>query len=196
MADLRGLLDAMSGLAAARMRLGGPMPRVRQARAQRAKAPGCADRPGPRRAHRTPLTARLTAWLGLFAIWLAIVAPVVTQLLPAPSVASAAARADVRAQLGAALCSAHNAVLPFAARASHVRDPALDPNQPSHDDHHAKACGYCNLLAHSPLIGGAAFVAVVPLVASHRVLALRVRHVLPLPRFAFATPRGPPQTVA
>jgi hypothetical protein len=158
----------------------------------------------PRRAHRARvragltarLTARLTAWLGLLAIWLAIVAPVVTQLLPAPSVASAAARADVRAQLGAALCSAHDTVLPVAARASQVRDAARDSHKLSHDDHHAKACGYCNLLAHSPPIGGAAFVAAVPLVASQRMLARRVRHALPLPRFALAAPRGPPQAVA
>jgi hypothetical protein len=138
---------------------------------------------------RTP-RARLVAWLGLLAIWLAVVAPVVTQLLASPWFASPAAQVDLRAQLSAALCSAHDAFSPIAARASH------SPAAPSHDDHHAKACGYCNLLAHSPPVGGASFVAALPRLASHRVPVHLARHVLFSPRFAFATPRGPPLTVA
>lgn len=198
MASLSGLLDAMSAAWAAPVWPRASTLRVWQQRARRTKSSGRCDQPprARRRAHR----ARLTAWVGLLAMWLAIVAPVVTQLLPTQPVAPASAPADVRAQLRAALCSAHNAALPLEARASPLYEPARDsvlgPHSPSHDDHHAKACGYCNLLAHSPPIGGAVFVAVVSLVASQRVLALRVRHVLPLPRFALATPRGPPQTVA
>lgn len=78
--------------------------------------------------HRT-----LTAWLGLLAIWLAIVGPLASQCRVA---------AD-NARPVAAVCGAEH-------HAHHASTPAG-----THHALHLDACGYCGFFAHSPVIGGA-----------------------------------------
>ncbi len=78
---------------------------------------------------------RLTAWLGLVAMWLVVFAPVVSQMLVSN-------RAD---EPIAALCSALQSVQPGAANhAGHADATAVHL---SHDDAFG-ACGYCHLLQH------------------------------------------------
>jgi len=113
----------------------------------------------------------LTAWLGVFAIWLAIAAPLVSQW-----------RIAQAATPDAIVCSAeHGAHRAPDARAAH--DHAL----------HLDACGYCGFFAHSPAIGApaAASFAFVPVVtvsaaAPHAAAARADRY----PR---AYPRAPPE---
>lgn len=78
---------------------------------------------------------RFVAWLGIAAMWLAIVAPVISQTL--------AARVADDPQ--AVLC---------AVDASHNEHDQHDAAPASHHDvaGHLDACSYCGLLAHSPLI--------------------------------------------
>jgi hypothetical protein len=109
----------------------------------------------------------LTAWLGLIAMWLIVLAPLVSQLVMA-------ARAD---EPDAVLCSV---VQPQAAQ-HHGAGSSLD------------ACGYCDLLAdHVPMPGlpVAALVATV-LLAGVAVPALSTRFT-PLGAFPSGRPRGPP----
>lgn len=123
-------------------------------------------------APRAPLRrTRVTAWLGLFALALALCAPLVSQLR-----ASAAARE--RAFM--AICSATDNV------------SATHPGVYSPPATHLDRCGYCGLLAgHPPLHYTAPMPR--PLVVRHalpdppptpgrRVAA----------RYTFASPRGPP----
>jgi Protein of unknown function (DUF2946) len=118
----------------------------------------------------------LTAWAGLISIWLAVVAPVVTQLLSAPG-------HDLPV---AVLCTAYSGVVPQA------------PDQSTPHAHHAKTCGYCNLLAHhAPLAGGgfAAWAPSCPRAQKAGRVATSSR-TLTLTRFELAHPRGPPRTVS
>ncbi|MGN6652036.1 DUF2946 domain-containing protein [Trinickia sp.] len=111
----------------------------------------------------------LTAWLGLVAMWLIVLAPIVSQLVVA------AHRADPSA---APLCSA---VEPTAGSAHAT--PA-DP---------LAACGYCDLLADHiamPAVPPAPLVLVMLLV-SVTVPVLSVRFT-PLGAFPSGRPRAPP----
>jgi hypothetical protein len=118
-----------------------------------------------------PIHARkhLTAWLGLVAMWLVVLAPLVSQLVVA----------DLRSDPAeGVLCSAGQ--------------PASGPTLQDHADRLA-ACGYCDLLsshgAMPPVQPGAlAFVALVALPA---VLPLASRYV-PFGAFASGRPRAPP----
>ena len=76
-------------------------------------------------------TRKLTAWLGLVAIWLAVLAPLISQLHT---------RA---AYLDAPLCS----TLPTHADYAHY----VDDQQNKHALH-LNACEYCGLLAHCPFM--------------------------------------------
>lgn len=78
---------------------------------------------------------RTTAWLGLFAMWLVVFAPLVSQMLM-----SSRAHEPI-----AALCSALQPA--GASDASLVAHTAPEPVHLSHDDAFG-ACGYCHLLEH------------------------------------------------
>ncbi|NIF65194.1 23S rRNA (adenine(2030)-N(6))-methyltransferase RlmJ, partial [Burkholderia sp. Cy-647] len=78
---------------------------------------------------------RFTAWLGLLAMWLIVLAPLVSQLL-------AAHRADDPTV--AAICSTAHA--PSQSMAMSMPMPADSAMQMDHTDPLA-ACGYCDLLA-------------------------------------------------
>ncbi|KMZ11866.1 OpgC [Candidatus Burkholderia humilis] len=91
---------------------------------------------------------RFVAWLGIAAMWLAIVAPVISQ-----SVAAKRAIADPIA----ALCTV-DAPTGAQSHASHDEAPA---DRAGHHDAagHFEACAYCGLLAHHlPIAQGAATV--------------------------------------
>jgi hypothetical protein len=77
----------------------------------------------------------MTAWLGLFAMWLVVFAPLVSQMLM-----SSRAHEPV-----AALCSALHPS--GASEAGLVALTAPEPVHLSHDDAFG-ACGYCHLLEH------------------------------------------------
>ncbi|WP_323120362.1 DUF2946 family protein [Burkholderia alba] len=116
--------------------------------------------------------ARPTAWLALAAIWIAIVAPVVTQWLPA----------NAQPLPVAALCSAR----------AFAPDGAHPPSSSPAPIPHVKQCGYCDLLAHHPPLP--------PPFPAYRPgeTARTAPHPFPAPtlraptRFAFAPSRGPP----
>ncbi|SKC99443.1 MULTISPECIES: DUF2946 domain-containing protein [Burkholderiaceae] len=108
----------------------------------------------------------LTAWLGIIAMCLAVLAPVVGQLSASESGQG----------LQGVLCTASR--------------PAPDHHPVQHD--HFAACPYCDLLTHHPPISspaGTSVVAAAPLVASTRALAV---HFVPLLEFRFGSPRAPP----
>jgi hypothetical protein len=109
----------------------------------------------------------LTAWLGLIAMWLIVLAPLVSQLVMA-------ARAN---EPDAALCSVTQAET----MQHHGAGASLD------------ACGYCDLLAdHVPMptLPAAALIATV-LLAGIAVPTLSTRFT-PLGAFPSGRPRGPP----
>jgi Protein of unknown function (DUF2946) len=111
----------------------------------------------------------LTAWLGLIALWLIVLTPIVSQLVVA------AHRDDPTV---AALCSAVQ--------------PSTDSARATHADPLA-ACGYCDLLADHiamPTIPPAPLVLVMLLVAL-AVPALNIRFT-PLGAFPSGQPRAPP----
>ncbi|WP_321782437.1 DUF2946 domain-containing protein [Paraburkholderia sp. J94] len=111
--------------------------------------------------------ALLTAWLGLVAMWLIVLAPLVSQLV-------AAHQAH---QPDAALCSA--------------MQPATAPHL-SHDDAFG-ACGYCNLLEHHVAMPSVAVPALTLgfIVADALVATLSTRHT-PFGAFPSGRPRAPP----
>ncbi|CAG4922949.1 DUF2946 domain-containing protein [Paraburkholderia saeva] len=121
----------------------------------------------------------LTAWSGLFAIWLALLAPVVTQLLPA------SAQDGVPSSFSA-ICSAHPAV----ASTGETQDRSTP------HDHHTKSCGYCNLFAHHPPLASAAVAAWLPPPAHACEAARAIASFHRLARFSLARPRAPPLAVS
>jgi Protein of unknown function (DUF2946) len=113
---------------------------------------------------------RLVTWLALFAVWLAVAAPVISQVLPF---------SDTHLDLGA-WCTGHGL-------ADHASGAASDPHAL-----HADKCGYCGLLGHSPALSGDAILAPEFARFSQRP---HVHTELPAvdarPRLS-ASPRGPP----
>jgi hypothetical protein len=98
------------------------------------------------------LTARkrLTAWLGLAAMWLAIFAPVISQVL-------AAHRAEQARLPDVAFCTVDGTTpsLSLAAAATAHAHDAANGAHVTHATHDSQgdACGYCSLLAtHPPLV--------------------------------------------
>jgi hypothetical protein len=90
---------------------------------------------------------RFVAWLGIAAMWLAIVAPVISQTL-----ASHRAQNDFQA----ALCTvdAPNGAYSHASHASHAAHDDATIAAGEHAGHHDAsdhfdACSYCGLLAHN-----------------------------------------------
>jgi len=126
---------------------------------------------------------RMTAWLGLVAMWLVVFAPLVSQLL-----ASSQANEPI-----AALCSALHP-----AGANDTDDPGLvtqtttAPVHLSHADAFG-ACGYCHLLEHHVAMPTLAAVeppaALLLAATAPRTLSTRFT---PLGAFPSGRPRAPP----
>jgi hypothetical protein len=116
-----------------------------------------------------PLRAskRFLTWLALAAMWLVVLAPVVSQVRFADSAAASES----------GWCGTH---APSPLESGHPHAPA------------AKLCGYCDLFGHSPvLLGVSRLVAPTP-VAVHAPLPRSHAPHLPLRSLRFAAPRGPP----
>ncbi|MFM0168187.1 DUF2946 domain-containing protein [Paraburkholderia sediminicola] len=126
---------------------------------------------------------RMTAWLGLFAMWLVVFAPVVSQMLVSNS-----AHEPI-----AALCSAlQPRDFSVVSTASVTAQPAPAPVHLSHDDAFG-ACGYCHLLQHHvamPTLAAAEPPAALAL-AGTAPPTLSTRFT-PLGAFPSGRPRAPP----
>jgi hypothetical protein len=111
---------------------------------------------------------KLTAWLGMIAIWLAVLMPVASQSWAHAS------------SVDAALCSAAAAT------------PAQSDRQLPHHGVHLDACGYCSLFAHTPALGAVATAAL----ACPKPQLVAQPEATPVPRTAFrylrSYPRAPP----
>lgn len=110
----------------------------------------------------------LTAWLGLVAMWLIVLAPLVSQLV-----------------------AAQHAHEPDAPLCSALQSPQSTPHL-SHDDAFG-ACGYCHLLEHHVAMPSVA----APELLAVRVVALDepappVTRDIPLGAFPSGRPRAPP----
>lgn len=111
----------------------------------------------------------LTAWLGVLAIWFAIVVPIASQWRIAQTAAP-----------DAVICStAHG-------------EPRMPSSGGAHHAAHLDACGYCSFFSHSPAIGGPSTaldlsisVPVVSVTAPASVVAS-------VERYPRAYPRAPP----
>jgi hypothetical protein len=123
---------------------------------------------------------RMTAWLGLIAMWLVVFAPVVSQLLVSN-------RAN---EPFAVLCSALQPAGQSVAGAANRSIPA--PVHLSHDDAFG-ACGYCHLLEHHVAMTSVAAVEPLPALALAGTAppALSTRFT-PLGAFPSGRPRDPP----
>ncbi|AXF11487.1 DUF2946 domain-containing protein [Paraburkholderia graminis] len=123
---------------------------------------------------------RLTAWLGLIAMWLVVFAPVVSQTL-----VSNRAQEPI-----AALCSSLQTVQPGAMQ--HASRADTSAVHLSHDDAFG-ACGYCHLLQHHvamPTVA-AAQPPVVIVMTGTAPPTLSTRFT-PLGAFPSGRPRAPP----
>ncbi|WP_438391723.1 DUF2946 domain-containing protein [Caballeronia sp. DA-9] len=110
---------------------------------------------------------RLIAWLGMIAIWLIVLAPVVSQLV-------VAARNH---QPVTALCSA----MAPSADTVHAHDAGMS------------ACGYCDLLAdHAALPTVPFFPAVLVMLVTIAAASTLSTRFTPLGAFPSGRPRGPP----
>ena len=146
----------------------------------------------------------LTAWLGLFAMWLVVCAPVISQLLASTGAQDAPF---------AALCSASAPALQTASAwlpARRISDSATSGtvrsktgalgSTPDVDTvaHHGpagsmNACGYCDLLAHHvpvPALPALALSIVVVMIGT--AVSTLSTHFTPLGAFPSGRPRGPP----
>ncbi len=163
---------------------------------------------------RRPFQHRRIAWLGLVAVWLVALAPVVSQTLYAaraplaphtPVAALVEAIDATHAQHGQqhdAHHGMHHGMHHAAAEAPPAQHDAA-AHAGAHQDHHANhdddplhACDYCELFAHAPIVFAIAHPAPAapPAAAPARPLPCA-----PAPRpFAslVAAPRGPPHVTA
>lgn len=110
----------------------------------------------------------LTAWLGLVAMWLIVLAPLVSQLIVASH----------RDDPNSALCSA--------------TQPTVVSDHTAHGDSLA-ACGYCDLIASHAAIPTPtpSLLVLLTLIVIAAIPALSVRFT-PLGAFPSGRPRGPP----
>ena len=126
---------------------------------------------------------RFVAWLGIAAMWLAIVAPVISQTLDARNVAS-----DSQAILCAVDSSATDA------HEGHHAAGQDHTAQTGHHDaaNHFDACSYCGLLAHNLPIGTGVAHGVALIERVMRVLAFASADPVASKSFNAASPRAPP----
>jgi hypothetical protein len=119
----------------------------------------------------TSLHKRLVAWLAMLAIWLTMIAPVVSQTLPAD-----ASWPDL-----GAWCEGHAGLVAHA------------PNAPAHPHGDLLAkCGYCDLLNHSPGLSGDFFVATLLPRTPYRPAPLPAAYLVERATDHSHAPRGPP----
>lgn len=121
--------------------------------------------------HRA-IPRKFVAWLGIVALWLTVVMPTVSRLLPPAWTPPA---------LGA-WCTGHGLA-------------NLHPEAPSTPPLSIDRCGYCGLLGHSPLLPGAVVAALPSIGPSQSEPASRVVAMAPSSRWLGARPRGPPDPV-
>lgn len=130
---------------------------------------------------------RLVAWLGMAAMWLAIVAPVISQTL-----AARAQGIDPQATICSAdaLAQIVSSALPPSPRLT------VPSNEPT--GHHMAgadsfdACSYCGLLAHNVPLASAPPAALVRIERVTRIAAAPVVHVVHVKSFNAASARAPP----
>ncbi|KVE10663.1 hypothetical protein WI92_20325 [Burkholderia vietnamiensis] len=127
-------------------------------------------------------TARATAWLGLFALVLALVAPLISQL-------RAAAPDD--GVPAAPICSATGNTLVAHAEPQAPSASSSDSQSASPSDRHFDRCGYCGLLAGHPPLLYAVFLSASPAVRHARPEPQIPSACHPPKRYALAA-RGPP----
>ena len=137
---------------------------------------------------------RFVAWLGIAAMWLAIVAPVISQ-----SIAARNAALDTEA---AAFCTVDTLPSVFSTADEHAHHHAdADANEPAaHASHagagshagHFDACSYCGLLAHHLPVVPAASHAVASMERIARVTPVVPIRVVTTKSFNAASPRAPP----
>jgi hypothetical protein len=123
---------------------------------------------------RASAPVRQIAWTCLLAVWLAIAAPVVTQLRAAM---------DVQ-QVSADLCSTQ----PDAD--SHAHDPA------AHRDRADSTCGYCDLLVHHPPLHSAPSAKPLPVLFNEGTCVEAPATPTTLRRYVFAWSRDPPHVAS
>jgi Protein of unknown function (DUF2946) len=130
---------------------------------------------------------RFVAWLGIAAMWLAIVAPVISQTL---------ASREARFDLLAALCSVDTRGQTQAA--SPVPNGLNAQAQgEEHAGHHMSgdafdACSYCGLLAHNVPLASAPAAALLRIERVTRLDAEPAVHAVHVKSFNAASPRAPP----
>jgi hypothetical protein len=135
---------------------------------------------------------RLVAWLGMAAMWLAIVAPVISQTLvsrqqgvdPQAAICSADALAQI---VSSALSSSTLSSTPQAAVQSNEQTSHHMAGADSFD-----ACSYCGLLAHNVPLASAPPAVLVRVERVTRLVAAPVAHVVHVKSFNAASPRAPP----
>lgn len=112
------------------------------------------------------------AWLAMFAMWLTIVAPVVSQTIAAASWSP---------DLGG-WCDGHAGLV------NHPAPHQTDPHAPTTDK-----CGYCGLLGHSPTLAGTSWQPLLPVWQDASTLAAPPTRKAHITRVLLAAaPRGPP----
>jgi len=130
---------------------------------------------------------RFVAWLGIAAIWLAIVAPVISQTL-------ASRQQGVDPQ--AAICSADALAQIVSSALSSTPHSAIQRNEQA--GHHMAgadsfdACSYCGLLAHNVPLASAPPAALVRVERVTRLAAAPVAQIVHVKSFNAASPRAPP----
>ncbi|WP_028218675.1 DUF2946 domain-containing protein [Paraburkholderia oxyphila] len=116
---------------------------------------------------------RLGSLLGLLAILMVALAPMVSQVLASHH------------RLG-------NALATYCSAEGEITSAAHD-GQPAHSAKaHWQACPYCSLLAHAPVLPGQAVVLATPLLATPMALAVASRLVRAIRVHTAAQPRAPP----
>jgi hypothetical protein len=126
---------------------------------------------------------RFVAWLGIAAMWLAIVAPVISQTL---------ASREARFDLIAALCSVDTP------RQTQTASPVPKELQTEeHAGHHMSgdsfdACSYCGLLAHNVPLASAPAAALARIERVTRIAAEPAVRAVHVKSFNAASPRAPP----
>jgi hypothetical protein len=109
---------------------------------------------------------RLTAWLGIFAMWLAVVMPVMSQTLE---------HVERTSDPFATLCTVD--------ALGHTHSTVAG---------HLDACGYCDMLAHHPAVASTQFVATITSSVAHTHAVALSAGILPNATFPSGRPRAPP----
>ncbi|WP_244848615.1 DUF2946 domain-containing protein [Caballeronia sp. SL2Y3] len=131
---------------------------------------------------------RFVAWLGIAAMWLAIVAPVISQ-----SIAARNAALDLQA----ALCTVDTVAGLLAHGGEHADHHAAHADADEHAGHHDAAghfdaCAYCGLLAHHLPVALAAAHAVTPVERVTRAAPVVAVDAARSKSFNAASARAPP----